>query len=718
MIHIVLQMKRMRFEKDAGGRWNTGCADGFGKRTGSGKPHKIGGHMEREFEGKKLLILGGNPETIPLVEIANSWGIKTIVASARDTDPAKSYAWKSYTYEGLDAGAVIRIAAEEKVDGVLVGVADILVPMYCKVCEALDLPCYATQEIVDVFSCKDVFKSTCERYGIHGIPEYYLDAGLNPKDLEKIEYPVMVKPVDNGGGVGMTAACNEEELKKGVRAALENSNKKRFIVERYMQCEDVGIYYTFKDGECSVSCIYDRYTTGRQPGMSRVNLGSIYPSKHLEDYYERMHGNAVRMFKDIGIKNGVLLISAFYENGEFYVYDPGYRLQGEAPHLLMKAVNGFDQREMLIRFALTGSVGDVDIAGRDDAAFRGKAAATFWVLLKAGKIKEIKGLENIGGDPRIAANVQRLCEGADVEESWAGTEKQVMTRLYMVCDSRNELRQCIREYEEKIKVIDENGNNMILEWLNPDGIGSDEKRARTAVITGGTSGIGYEAARQLLAEGYNVAIIGRNPRRAREAERTLGAHCRSYCCDVSDIKQIEATLQKIDTEFGTIDVLVNSAGVLDASKIDTLTEEEWDNVIGINLKGTYFMMQKAVPYLEKGTAPRIINIGSNAGRMGGFENGLAYTASKGGVIAMTYGAARRLASKGITVNCVAPGTTVTELAEKGYSEKTKQKLLERFPVGRMGRPQEIAGAISYFASEKSSFTTGAVLDVNGGMFMG
>ena len=674
--------------------------------------------MSREFEGKKLLILGGNPETTPLVEIANNMGIKTIVSSGRHTDPAKKAAWKAYDVDGMDVPGLVALAKEERVDGVLVGVADILVPAYCKVCEALDLPCYATQQIVDVFAFKDIFKATCERYGVHGIPEFYLDAEMKREDLDKIVYPVMVKPVDNGGGVGMTVAYNEEELRKSVAFALENSKQKRFIVERYMECEDVGIYYTFKDGECSVSCVYDRYTTDKQPGLSRVNLGSIYPSKHLDDYCKRMHGNAVRMFKEIGIKNGVLLISAFYENGDFYVYDPGFRLQGEAPHLLMKAIHGFDQREMLIRFALTGSEGDVNLKIQDDVKFRGKSAATLWVLLNEGKIKEIHGLENIENDPRIIANVQRLYEGITVEKSWIGNEKQVMTRLYIVCDSRDALRQCIRDYEQKIEVIDDNGNNMILEWLDSEAVSDERAIRRTAVITGGTSGIGYETAKLLISEGYNVAVIGRNSIRAKEAEMSLGPHCKSYCCDVSDVKRIEETLRTINRDFGSIDVLVNSAGVLDTSKVDTLTESEWDKVIDINLKGTYFMMQKAIPYLEKGTAPRIINIGSNAGRMGGFENGLAYTASKGGVIALTYGAARRLASKGITVNCVAPGTVVTEMAEKGYDEATKQKLMGRFPVGRMGRPEEVAAAISYFASEKSSFTTGAVLDVNGGMFMG
>lgn len=422
--------------------------------------------MSREFEGKKLLILGGNPETVPLVEIANNKGIKTIVSSGRHTDAAKKAAWKSYDVDGMDVPGLIALAREEQVDGVLVGVADILVPSYCKVCDALGLPCYATQQIVDVFAFKDVFKATCERYGVHGIPEYYLDAELKREDLDKIVYPVMVKPVDNGGGVGMTVAYNEEELVEGVKRALDASNKKRFIVEKYMQCDDMGMYYTFKDGYCSASCIYDRYTTDEQPGLSRVCLGGTYPSKHLDEYFERMHANAVRMFKEIGIKNGVLMLSGFYENGEFYVYDTGFRLQGEAPHLLMKAIHGFDQREMLIRFALTGSEGDVDLRTEDDTRLRGKWAATLWFLLKQGKIAKITGLDEINQDERVVANIQRLYEGDEILPEWIGNEKQVLTRMYLVCNSKMELADTLKYYMNTVKVLDENGNNLLLKGFD------------------------------------------------------------------------------------------------------------------------------------------------------------------------------------------------------------------------------------------------------------
>ena len=421
--------------------------------------------MVKEFKGKKLLILGGNPETVPLVEIANGMGIQTVVSSARHTDPAKRAAWKAYDVDGMDVPGLVALAKEEQVDGVLVGVADILVPAYCKVCEALELPCYATQQIVDVFAFKDVFKATCERFGVHGIPEFYLDADMKREDLDKIEYPVMVKPVDNGGGVGMTVAYNEDELRKGVEEALENSKKKRFIVEKYMQCDDMGMYYTFKDGYCSASCIYDRYTTDEQPGLSRVCLGGTYPSKHLEEYFERMHPNALRLFKEIGIKNGVML-SGFYENGEFYVYDTGFRLQGEAPHLLMKAIHGFDQREMLIRFALTGSEGDIDLRTADDTRLRGKWAATLWFLLKEGKIDKIVGMENLYEDDRVVANIQRLHEGDTVLPEWIGNEKQVLTRMYLVCNSKKELADTLEYYMNTVKVMDEDGNNMLLKGFN------------------------------------------------------------------------------------------------------------------------------------------------------------------------------------------------------------------------------------------------------------
>jgi 3-oxoacyl-[acyl-carrier protein] reductase len=243
---------------------------------------------------------------------------------------------------------------------------------------------------------------------------------------------------------------------------------------------------------------------------------------------------------------------------------------------------------------------------------------------------------------------------------------------------------------------------------------------RTAVISGGSRNIGLAIAKKFARSGMNVAILSVSQGSANTAAAAIvkmGAKAIGIQCDVSDVASIEAALATVDQEFGSIDVLVNSAGVLDMAKIHEMTVENWDNVMSINAKGTFFMIQQSIKYLEKSKAPRIINISSNSGRMGGFENGMAYSASKGAIIAMTYGIARQLAPKKITVNCVAPGTIESDMSN-ARDKETLKRLLGRFPLGRFGSSEEVAAAVCYFASEEAGFTTGAVLDVNGGLFMG
>jgi 3-oxoacyl-[acyl-carrier protein] reductase len=243
---------------------------------------------------------------------------------------------------------------------------------------------------------------------------------------------------------------------------------------------------------------------------------------------------------------------------------------------------------------------------------------------------------------------------------------------------------------------------------------------KIAVITGGSRNIGFAIADKFYQSGMKVAILSVSENSAKIAAEKIdqsGTKVIGFKCDVTDEVSVVDTLKRINSTFGGIDVLVNSAGILDLASVEETTTEHWDNVLAINLRGTFTVIQKSIKYLEKSKAPRIINISSNSGRMGGFENGMAYSASKGAIIALTYGLARRLAPKKITVNCIAPGTIESDMSAK-RSEETLNRLLKRFPVGRFGTPDEVAGAACYFASDDAGFTTGSVLDVNGGLFMG
>ena len=240
------------------------------------------------------------------------------------------------------------------------------------------------------------------------------------------------------------------------------------------------------------------------------------------------------------------------------------------------------------------------------------------------------------------------------------------------------------------------------------------------MVTGGAQGIGKEIAAILLEQGANVASVDIN----RESLNRAGEEFQKYEerflpieADVTSVVAMESAVQSAVKKFGDLDILVNNAGILHATPMEDVTEQEWDKIIDVNLKSFFFASQKALPYMKKKKWGRIVNISSLAGRSGGIATGLAYSASKGGVISLSRGMASRLAGHGITVNCIAPGTTNSEIIKK-FSKEDIINLENQIPLGRLGEPKDIAELVLFLSSEMSGFITGATIDINGGMYMG
>lgn len=419
------------------------------------------------LSGKRLLILGGNPETGVLVRAANAMGVITIVVDPNRDAPAKQDAARRYDVDGFDIEGIVAVARREQVDGVLVGVADILVASYQKVCEALGMPCYATPEAAAAFTVKDGFRDALERYGIPGTPSFTLDAAMRDADVAQLRYPLMLKPVDNGAGVGMVVCHNRSELERAVKIALQHSMRGAFLAERFMDCDDTLAYYTIKDGEILLSAMADRITTRAQEGTSLVCLAARYPSRHLAAYRATMHEPICDMIRALGVRNGVLNIQFWVEDGAFFAYDPGFRLQGEAPHIYLKHFNVFDHREMLVEFALTGSMGAFDLASRNDPTFGGRQACTLWFLLKAGTIATIEGMDAVRADPSVTFVMQRFHAGETVTPAMVGTERQVLARVYVVADTEAELVTAIHRVNATLQVTDTIGADMMVDRYLP-----------------------------------------------------------------------------------------------------------------------------------------------------------------------------------------------------------------------------------------------------------
>jgi 3-oxoacyl-[acyl-carrier protein] reductase len=243
---------------------------------------------------------------------------------------------------------------------------------------------------------------------------------------------------------------------------------------------------------------------------------------------------------------------------------------------------------------------------------------------------------------------------------------------------------------------------------------------RIAIVTGAARGIGFAAAEKLAEKGASVVLGDLNEPLVQEAAGRLkakGYEALAVRMDVGRNDSIREAIAAAVKAFGGIDIVVNNAGILSALSIEEMTREEWDKVLNVNLGGTFFVIQAALPFLKKSQNPRIINISSLTGRNGGFEGSMCYAASKGGVISITRGMARRLAPFNITVNAVCPGPTETEIL-KGYTPEAQERQRNVSLLRRLGQPEEIAAAICYLASTEAAFVTGAMLDVNGGAYMG
>lgn len=242
-------------------------------------------------------------------------------------------------------------------------------------------------------------------------------------------------------------------------------------------------------------------------------------------------------------------------------------------------------------------------------------------------------------------------------------------------------------------------------------------KGKTAVITGAARGIGKVTALALAEAGANCALLDVLDDVTATADEVaaLGVTARGYKADVTQSEQITALMKTIQTEFGSVDILVNNAGITRDNLLLRMTDEQWDLVMAINLRGAFACTRAAARYMAKQRSGRIINIASVVGVIGNAGQ-CNYSASKAGLIGFTKSAAREFGARSITVNAIAPGYVKTEMTDK-LPEKAKADLMGMIPLKRLSEPQDIANAVLFLASDEASYITGHVLQVDGGMGM-
>ena len=238
---------------------------------------------------------------------------------------------------------------------------------------------------------------------------------------------------------------------------------------------------------------------------------------------------------------------------------------------------------------------------------------------------------------------------------------------------------------------------------------------KKALITGASGGIGKEIAKVLIEHNAEVCISGRNLEELNALKKSLGEKCYVVACDLSKKDEITELIKKTDDYLGHIDILINNAGITKDNIFLRMSENEWEDVLNINLNSTFSILKLITKGMVKRKYGRIINISSVVGVTGGAGQ-VNYSASKAGLIGLTKSLSQEIATRNITVNCIAPGFIETPMTEK-LDDKRKDAVINSIPMNRIGTPKDLSSAVIFLASQESSYITGQTLHINGGLYM-
>lgn len=405
---------------------------------------------------KKILVLGSASVHVKLIKAAQEMGIYTITTDnvPYEDSPGKKIADEYWNLNIYDVKEIVKKAKKEHIDGVICGWLDPCQRPYFQICHELGLPCYGDEKQFFKMTDKHAFKKMCEENNVDIIDEF-TEADIKEN---KVEFPVFVKPVDSRGSRGQAVCYTMKELLSAIEVAKEESSNGDVLIEKYIKgSQEFHVTYFFVDGEPYLLRTSDNYCGSEEMHMEKVVSCAVMPSRYTSQYIEKAHPNVVKMFKNLGIKNGPIFMQGFEDNGVFRFFDPGLRFPGVDYELVFKKVFNVDLMKAMIQIALTGKT---DVVIPKDAAFiKGGRASVLYLTIRACTISHLDGEKEVNKNEHVISYLPRCKEGEKID--WAYNVNQRLGEVDLLCANTVELINTINFVNSTLIATDEKGEDAI-----------------------------------------------------------------------------------------------------------------------------------------------------------------------------------------------------------------------------------------------------------------
>ena len=428
-----------------------------------------------DLRGKRLLILGATELECQIVDAAREMGIYTITTDSNenwDDAPAKKIADEAWNISWSDIPALKEMALNSRVDGVIAGYSEFRTNCAIKLSRELGTTFYITDEDqLAITRDKLLFKSICRQYGVPVAKDYYVTAEMKAEDLEKIVYPVIVKPTDNAGSRGIRFCNRREDIASCIEYALSYSESKRGVGEEVLHGHEVVAYYTLADGRAAFSSIFDKYARIEREGFNALMDAYLYPSNQLKKYLEKYDANVRRLLQGMGLKNGVISLQGFAQpDGSIVFFELGFRLGGTSAFHYTEHFNGVSHLRMLISHSLTGNMHPEELE-KEDPTFKGHYGCTFTLLAKDGVIASMSGKEKVDSLPNVLYSTYFHRIGTEIVNN--GSQFPKAFRAFIIGPDLDAIRDTIRFIQDTVSVKNTDGEDMLLDRFDVSKLSMD-----------------------------------------------------------------------------------------------------------------------------------------------------------------------------------------------------------------------------------------------------